>query len=43
MEANPSLLEKTYENEEENIMMNVLREDYKKDSQFWTKLSKQIK
>ena len=23
--------------------MNVLREDYKKDSQFWTKLSKQIK
>jgi adenosylhomocysteinase len=43
VEANPSLLEKTYENEEENIMMNVLREDYKKDSQFWTKLSKQIK
>ena len=43
IEADPSLLDKTYDNEEENIMMNVLREDYKKDTQYWTKMSKQIK
>ncbi|QFR39308.1 adenosylhomocysteinase [Candidatus Gracilibacteria bacterium 28_42_T64] len=43
IEADPSLLEKTYDNEEENIMMNVLRADYKKDTGYWTKMSKQIK
>jgi len=43
IEADPSLLEKTYDNEEENIMMNVLRDDYKKDTQYWTKMSKKIK
>ena len=43
IEANPTLLDKVYENEEENIMMNVLREDYKKDTSYWTRISKQIK
>ncbi len=43
VENNPSLLDKKYENEEEQIMINILKEDYKKDPQFWTKLSKQIK
>ncbi len=43
MENNPTLLDKTYNNEEEQIMINLLKEDYKKDPKFWTKLSKQIK
>lgn len=43
VEANPSILDQTFDNEELNIMMNVLREDYKKDPTFWTRLSKQIK
>lgn len=42
VEADPSLLEKTY-NWEETFLMEVLRQDYKKDPNFWTKLSKQIK
>lgn len=43
VEANPALLEKVSDNEEENIMLAVLKEDYKKDPKFWTRLSKQIK
>ncbi len=43
IEKNPSLLEKVYDNEEEQIMINLLKEDYKKNPRFWTKLSKQIK
>lgn len=43
IEKDPTLLEKAYDNEEEQVMINVLKEDYKKDSNFWTKLSKQIR
>ena len=42
IETDPSLLDKTY-NWEEAYLMEVLRQDYKKDPKFWTKLSKQIK
>lgn len=42
VEANPSLLDKDYE-WEEYYLMNILREDYKKDPKFWTRLSSQIK
>jgi len=42
VEANPSLLEKEYK-WEEKFLMEVLREDYKKNPTYWTKLSKQIK
>lgn len=42
VEANPSLLDKEYEGEEK-FMMDILREDIKKNNNYWTKLSKQIK
>ncbi len=42
IEANPSLLDKEYE-WEEKFLMDVLREDYKKNTNLWTPMSKQIK
>jgi len=42
VEADPSLLDKEYD-WEEKFMMAVLAEDYKKDNNYWTKISKQIK
>lgn len=42
VEADPTLLDKSYTGEEKYLMA-VLAEDYKKDSTLWTRISKQIK
>lgn len=42
VESDPSLLNKEYIGEEK-FMMDILREDYKNNPTFWTKISKQIK
>ncbi len=42
IESNPSLLDKEYF-WEEKFMMDILREDYKKNKTFWTNIAKQIK
>ncbi len=43
VEADPSLLQKTYDNEEEAILMRVLAETYAVNQNFWTPISKNIK
>lgn len=43
VEADPSLLQKKYDNEEEAILMAVLADTYQKNPNFWTPISKQIK
>jgi adenosylhomocysteinase len=43
IESDPSLLDKVYDNHEEQLLINVLKEDYKKDPTMWTRLSKQIR
>ena len=43
VEADPSLLQKTYDNEEETILMRVLAETYAQNTNFWTPISKNIK
>ena len=42
VEANPSILDKEYK-WEEKFMMDILREDYENNTNYWTPLSKQIK
>jgi adenosylhomocysteinase len=43
VEADPSILQKTYDNEEEAILMRVLAETYSKNQNLWTPISKNIK
>ncbi len=42
VENNPSLLDKEYE-WEEKYLMNILKEDYKNNSSYWTNISKNIR
>jgi adenosylhomocysteinase len=43
VEADPSLLQKVYDNEEESILMSVLAETYAQNTNFWTPMAQNIK
>lgn len=43
VEKNPKMLNKKYDNEDMQLIINILKEDYKKDPKMWTKIAKQIK
>jgi hypothetical protein len=37
------MLDQEYDNEDMKIIMGILKEDYKKDNQKWTKIASQIR
>jgi len=43
IENNPNLLDQEYSDPDTQEMIKILKADYQKDPQYWTKLSKQIK
>jgi len=43
IEKNPELLEKTYENAEEQILMNILKREYEKNPSRWSQIVKDVK